>query len=45
MNKIKLVWFYSLYRNSFFELKWDLFIYFENNFYRVYTWKYFENIE
>ena len=32
MNKIKLVWFYSSYRNYFFVSKCDLFIYFENIF-------------
>ena len=35
MIKIKLVWFYSLYRNYFFEQKCDLFIYFKNIFYLV----------
>ena len=35
MNKIKLVWFYSLYRNYFFEEKCDLFMYFKNIFYYI----------
>ena len=35
MNKIKLVWFYSIYKNYFFELKYDLFVYFKNIFYYV----------
>ena len=35
MNKIKLVWFYLLYRNYFFEWKSDIFMYFKNTFYHV----------
>ena len=35
MNKIKLVWFYSLYRNYSFEEKGNLFIHFKNIFYHV----------
>ena len=37
MNKIKLVWFYSLYRNYFFEQKCDLFIYFKKYFLPCHT--------
>ena len=36
MNKIKLVWFYSLYRNSFFELKCD-FLYILKIIFTVFT--------
>ena len=43
-SKIKLVWFYSLYRNNFFEQKWKNVIFWKY-FLPCYTWKYFKNIE
>ena len=35
INEIKLVWFYSLYRNYLFEWKCDIFMYFKNIFYHL----------
>ena len=44
MNKVKLVWLYSLYRNCFLEQKRDLYMYSKNIFRILNNSVYFQNI-